>query len=112
MATMRTKRGSAAASQATPNSGVPRLARVAVTALIGGSLALIGAALLFLPGPGWLFIGAGLSILAAEFSWSRRWLRRLERDARRGLEWVRSEEGGAPSVDKNPSETAQGGGES
>lgn len=73
------------------SSDVLRIGRIAVTALLGGSLALIGGALLFLPGPGWAFIVAGLSVLAAEFSWSRRWLRRLEQGARRGFDWVRTE---------------------
>ena len=41
-------------------------------ALIGGSVLLIGAALLVLPGPGLPVIAAGFAILATEFFWARR----------------------------------------
>jgi tellurite resistance protein TerC len=46
-------------------------------ALIGMSLLLIGGALLFLPGPAFLVIPAGLGILALEFRWARRLLKRI-----------------------------------
>ena len=45
-------------------------------ALIGGTVLLIGLALLVLPGPGLLVIAGGLAILATEFIWARRALRR------------------------------------
>ena len=41
-------------------------------ALFGGTLLLVGLALLVLPGPGLLIIAAGLAILATEFLWARR----------------------------------------
>jgi tellurite resistance protein TerC len=41
------------------------------------TLALVGVALLFLPGPGMLFLAAALGLLATEFVWARRWLERL-----------------------------------
>lgn len=44
--------------------------------IIGGTVLLIGVALLVLPGPAFIVIPAGLSILAVEFAWARRWLRR------------------------------------
>jgi len=44
-------------------------------ALIGGTLLLVGVALLVLPGPGLPVIGAALAILATEFLWARRALR-------------------------------------
>jgi len=47
----------------------------AVSALIGGTLLLIGLALLVLPGPGLLIVAVGLGILASEFLWARRMLR-------------------------------------
>ena len=46
---------------------------VSLTVLVIGILMLIG------PGPGWLTIFLGLSILAAEFAWARRLQRRLKR---------------------------------
>lgn len=36
----------------------------------------LGLALLVLPGPAFLVIPAGLAILATEFVWARRWLRK------------------------------------
>ena len=41
-------------------------------ALMGGTVVLIGIALLVLPGPGMLVIAGGLAILATEFLWARR----------------------------------------
>ena len=64
-------------------------------ALIGGTVLLIGAAMLVLPGPGMLVIAGGLAILATEFLWARRALRRAKGAAARvrrtsGLrDWLR-----------------------
>ena len=43
--------------------------------LMGGTVLLIGVALMVLPGPAFLVIPAGLAILATEFLWARRALR-------------------------------------
>jgi uncharacterized protein (TIGR02611 family) len=48
----------------------------AVVLVIGGTVVLIGIALLVLPGPAIVVIPMGLGILALEFAWARRWLRR------------------------------------
>jgi hypothetical protein len=45
-------------------------------AVAGGSVVLLGIALLVLPGPAFLVIPLGLAILATEFLWARRWLKR------------------------------------
>jgi hypothetical protein len=37
----------------------------------------IGAVMLVTPGPGWLAIAAGVSLLAKEYDWARRWHDRL-----------------------------------
>ncbi|HTL73127.1 MAG TPA: PGPGW domain-containing protein [bacterium] len=44
-------------------------------ALMGGTVVLIGVAMLVLPGPGTLVIAGGLAILATEFIWARRAMR-------------------------------------
>jgi tellurite resistance protein TerC len=49
--------------------------------VLGFTLLAIGAAMLVLPGPGWLTIGLGLVVLAAEFIWARRLLNRLKEQA-------------------------------
>jgi tellurite resistance protein TerC len=51
-----------------------RLAKRIVVAVIGGTVTLIGIALIVLPGPAFIVIPIGLSILATEFLWARRWL--------------------------------------
>ena len=49
--------------------------------VLGFTLLAMGIAMLVLPGPGWLTIGLGLVILAAEFIWARRLLSRLKEHA-------------------------------
>lgn len=53
-----------------------RTARRIVIAVAGGTLMLIGVALLVLPGPGVLVVAAGFSVLATEFVWARQFLRK------------------------------------
>ena len=55
-----------------------RQARRAVVLIVGGSVVLVGVALIFTPGPALVVIPVGLSILAVEFTWARRWLKRLK----------------------------------
>jgi tellurite resistance protein TerC len=61
-----------------PPHPVRRIFRV----VAGFTLLAIGAALLILPGPGWLTILLGLALLATEYVWARRWLDRLQRTAK------------------------------
>lgn len=51
--------------------------RKAVIATAGTLVLLFGIALLALPGPGLLVMAAGLSILAIEFQWAKRWLDKI-----------------------------------
>lgn len=46
--------------------------------LVGMTVILIGFALLVLPGPAFVVIPAGFAILATEFAWARRALRKLK----------------------------------
>ena len=50
--------------------------RKLAVAIGGGSVVLVGIAMLVLPGPAFLVIPLGLAILASEFLWARRWLKR------------------------------------
>ena len=45
--------------------------RKLVIAIIGGTVLLIGVALIVLPGPAFIVIPIGLAILATEFAWAR-----------------------------------------
>lgn len=55
-----------------------RAVKKAMVAVIGGTVLLIGVLLLALPGPAFLVIPAGLAILALEFRWAGRWLRKAK----------------------------------
>lgn len=46
--------------------------------LIGGTITLIGVALIVLPGPAFIVIPLGLSILATEFVWAKKILDRVK----------------------------------
>lgn len=54
-----------------------------VVAVMGGTVTLIGIALLVLPGPAFIVIPIGLSILATEFVWAKRWLKKAQQAATR-----------------------------
>ena len=58
-----------------------RNARKIVVGVVGATIVVLGAVMLLLPGPGLLPIFVGLTVLAAEFAWARRWLRRARRMA-------------------------------
>lgn len=53
-----------------------RVAKRVVIGLIGGTVTLIGLALVVLPGPALVVLPIGLSILATEFLWAKRWLQK------------------------------------
>jgi len=56
-------------------------ARRIVVSVIGGSVVLIGIAMIVLPGPAIVVIPVGLGILGLEFAWARHWLRKLRATA-------------------------------
>ena len=64
-------------------------------ALIGGTVLLLGAIMLVLPGPGVLVIAGGLAILATEFLWAKQALKNAKgavaKARRKGgwLAWLR-----------------------
>ena len=56
-------------------NGSLRLARRVAIGVIGGTVVLVGVAMLVLPGPALVVIPAGLAILGLEFAWARRWMK-------------------------------------
>jgi tellurite resistance protein TerC len=62
--------------------GLLRRARRVVVAVIGGTLLLVGIAMLVLPGPALIVIPAALALLATEFMWARRLLRLVKDSVR------------------------------
>jgi len=49
-----------------------------IIAVTGGTVVLVGIAMIVLPGPALIVIPAGLAILATEFLWARRALRKCK----------------------------------
>jgi uncharacterized protein (TIGR02611 family) len=65
------------------------LATKVVVTVVGGLVMLAGVVMLFTPGQGILAIVLGLAILATEYAWAERWLRKAKEkaaDARRRAE--------------------------
>ena len=54
-----------------------RWARRIAVAIVGGTVLLVGIAMVVLPGPAILVIPAGLAILGLEFAWARYWLKKV-----------------------------------
>lgn len=49
-----------------------------IVAIVGVTVLLIGLAMIVLPGPAFIVIPVGLGILAIEFAWARRLLKRVK----------------------------------
>lgn len=49
-----------------------------IIAIVGFTVLLIGVAMIVLPGPAFIVIPVGLGILAIEFAWARRLLKRVK----------------------------------
>ncbi len=54
-----------------------RTARRIVVTLVGGTVLLLGVAMIVLPGPATIVIPVGLAILGIEWAWARRFLRQI-----------------------------------
>jgi len=61
-----------------PLFGTYRLAKQIAVAIVGGTVLLVGFAMIVLPGPAIVVIPVGLGILGLEFAWARRWLRKIK----------------------------------
>jgi uncharacterized protein (TIGR02611 family) len=52
--------------------------------ILGGfTLLLVGVIMVFTPGPGWLVIFLGLTVLAAEFVWAKKLMNRMKHESTR-----------------------------
>jgi tellurite resistance protein TerC len=71
-------------------------ARRIVVAVIGGSIVLVGIAMIALPGPAIVVIPLGLGVLGIEFAWARHWLRKLKATANDVVNRVRGKPKGPP----------------
>ncbi|NIL93856.1 MAG: hypothetical protein GTO71_05320 [Woeseiaceae bacterium] len=62
-----------------------KAARRIAIAVVGGTIVLLGIVMIVTPGPGLFGIAVGLTILAIEFTWARRWLKRLRETISDGM---------------------------
>jgi tellurite resistance protein TerC len=58
-----------------------KVVRRVIVSVVGATVLLIGVALLVLPGPSFIVIPVGLAILATEYAWARRWLKKARQIA-------------------------------
>jgi uncharacterized protein (TIGR02611 family) len=72
--------------------------RRAFRIVAGFTLLLAGVVMIITPGPGWVVIFLGLSLLAAEFIWARRLMERMKREGERVRDVVWSIGKGTPST--------------
>lgn len=80
----------------------PKPVRRVIVGVIGGTILVLGIAMIVLPGPAIVVVPLGLMVLATEFIWARRWLRKFRGwvDEARKKVTPRKEEA---SEDKTPS---------
>jgi tellurite resistance protein TerC len=57
-----------------------------VVAVVGFTMLIAGIAMILLPGPAFIFIPAGLAILATEFLWAKKLLQKVKEKLRRDKE--------------------------
>lgn len=56
-----------------------KVARRIVIAVVGSTVFALGIVMIIAPGPAFIVIPIGLTILGIEFAWARLWLKRLRR---------------------------------
>ena len=66
-----------------------RAGKKIVIAIVGGLVALVGLVLIPYPGPGWLIVFAGLSILGTEFEFARKLLENVKRKYDQATNWLK-----------------------
>jgi hypothetical protein len=77
-----------------------RAARRVVVAVVGGTVVLIGVAMLVLPGPAMVVIPVGLAILGIEFAWARRWLNKVKEAASQAAARLDGNGSSSPDADR------------
>ena len=69
-----------------------RWARRIAVAAVGGTVLLVGVALIVLPGPAFVVIPLGLAILGLEFAWARVWLRKVKRRSMQVMNYLKTDD--------------------
>jgi len=71
-----------------PLFGTYKLAKRIVIGIVGGTVLLLGIAMIALPGPAFVVIPVGLGILSIEFAWARIWLKKIKAKAQAVVQHV------------------------
>jgi uncharacterized protein (TIGR02611 family) len=81
-----------------------KVAKRIVIGIVGGSVLVVGVAMIVLPGPAFVVIPAGLAILGIEFAWARIWLKKAKAKAEAMAKNFtnRNGRGGPPPPDATP----------
>jgi uncharacterized protein (TIGR02611 family) len=56
-----------------------------VVGVIGGTVVLVGIAMIVLPGPAFVLIPLGLAILATEFAWAKKLLKKVKLEIKKRI---------------------------
>jgi tellurite resistance protein TerC len=80
-----------------------RIARRIAVAFVGGSVLLVGIAMIVLPGPAFIVIPIGLGILGLEFAWARAWLKKIKDAGNKVLNTVQSKRSNPDQCNANDS---------
>lgn len=59
-----------------------------IVGIVGGALVVLGLIMVPAPGPGWLVVIGGLSVLALEFEWARHTLEYVRDRVRTWTHWI------------------------
>ena len=78
-----------------------RVAKRIAICIVGGSVLLVGIAMIVLPGPAFVVIPAGLAILGIEFAWARIWLKKAKAKAQEVASTIATRTGISKSGAKN-----------
>jgi tellurite resistance protein TerC len=73
-----------------------KVAKRIVIGIVGGTVLLIGVAMIVLPGPALVVIPAGLAILGIEFAWARSWLKKAKAKAEEMARSISNRNGKSP----------------
>lgn len=69
---------------------IERTAKRVIIAVVGGTVLFLGIAMIVLPGPALVFMPLGLAILATEFVWAKKLLKKVRQQAEEMYTAVRS----------------------
>ena len=73
-----------------------RMAKRIAIGIVGGSVLIVGVAMIVLPGPAFVVIPVGLGILSIEFAWARIWLKKAKEKAAAAARLITGKGGDEP----------------